>query len=273
MTLLHLSDLHFDIGDPLVLMHAKWEDMIECIKEKIHIDVLVLSGDMVFYQNKDENFECASRFLDLLILRLGIPRENVFLCAGSHEIGLLDGCPEEVCGQLMRMSKKQKEMYTASYRRFYEHICGRPYPETTLCEIRETDEVNLLVIDAFVAVDCMRKCSFVPMCEIVSNKMHSLFSVQGRTNLLIQHAQPQYICRGCTNSIPYNQYKMITLCGHKNFKLKTGFFPADSCVSLISGVSDGFVEDKLTYGIYQATKEGIHSYALNYDGGYWNLEI
>ena len=83
MTLLHLSDLHFDIGDPLVLMHAKWEDMIECIIKKIPIDVLVLSGDMVFYQNKDENFECASRFLDLLILRLGIPRENVFLCAGK----------------------------------------------------------------------------------------------------------------------------------------------------------------------------------------------
>lgn len=274
MTFLHLSDLHFDIADPLVLMHAKWEKMIECIMEKkIKIDALVLSGDIVFYRNKDENFTCASWFLDLLILKLGIARENVFLCAGNHEIELLNGCPGEVCEQLTRMSKQQKETYTASYRRFYEHICGRPYPEITLCEARETDEVNLLVIDAFASADCMRRCCFVPMCEIVSDEMHRLFSVQGRTNMLIQHAQPQYVCSGCINSIPYNQYRAITLCGHKNFNLRTGFFPAGSSASLISGVSDGFVEDRLTYGIYRATKDGVWSYALNYDGGCWNLEI
>ena len=273
MILLHLSDLHFDIRDPLELMYSKWDSMIECIIKRTHIDALILSGDMIFYQHIDENFEYAAYFLNLLISRLGISRKNVFLCAGNHEMKLLKGCPQEVCGQLMRMSKEQKETYTASYRHFYEHICMRPYPETALCEGIETDEVSLLVIDSFASIDSMRKCYFVPMCKTVSAQMHRLFSVQGRTNLIIQHAESQYVCRQCIDSIPYEQYGAITLCGHKNFKLKTGFFPAGCNANLVSGAKDGFVEDTLTYGIYNVTRDGVWSYALNYEGGCWKIKV
>lgn len=48
MILLHLSDLHFDIRDPLELMYSKWDSMIECIIKRTHIDALILSGDMIF---------------------------------------------------------------------------------------------------------------------------------------------------------------------------------------------------------------------------------
>lgn len=45
MILLHLSDLHFDIRDPLELMYSKWDSMIECIiKNMKHQKISEKSG-------------------------------------------------------------------------------------------------------------------------------------------------------------------------------------------------------------------------------------
>lgn len=271
MIILHLSDLHFDRSDPLEQMREKWEKMICCIRDSgIQPDTLVISGDTACYQNREENFDLALGFLDRLIFLLKIDRERIFLCAGNHELELLREEPRCACSTVGEMDKAERRRLDGTYRQFYERICCRAYPEKSW-EKLETKDAVLLVVSAYAALDRDRRCWFLPECESVGEEMAACFSQPDRVNIIVQHSSQAYVCYQCDKKIPYGVYPAITLCGHKDFGLQPTFLPLGESGVLIAGVSDGFVEERVTYGIYQVEKTGVAVNVLRYSDGEWQV--
>lgn len=87
INILHISDLHF--GTKKNEMESRYndvfvEDFINNLSTKT-IDYLIISGD-VSNESKNEEYEKATVFLNKVVGELKIPKKNVLICMGNHDI-------------------------------------------------------------------------------------------------------------------------------------------------------------------------------------------
>ncbi|MCP4157088.1 MAG: hypothetical protein GY757_55770 [bacterium] len=88
INILQLSDLHLNsnkTNDPQVVLDALWQDLDNFDK----IDFIVFTGDLVQGGDSKESFDEAYRiFIEPLLEKTGVPKENFFLVPGNHEVEL-----------------------------------------------------------------------------------------------------------------------------------------------------------------------------------------
>ena len=86
MNLLHISDFHY--FDENLVYEKVVSAIIDSVKrEHLSIDCALFTGDLVYYGNRKNDFLKAKKVLfDRLINELGIPKNNIIICPGNHDI-------------------------------------------------------------------------------------------------------------------------------------------------------------------------------------------
>ncbi|WP_346238974.1 metallophosphoesterase [Niabella insulamsoli] len=87
MRILHIGDFHFRPNANNYDQSLMVDRMIECLKNKPRIDVVIFTGDLVFSGTKFENFNSAHQAIFLKLSKeLLIPLSRIFLCQGNHDV-------------------------------------------------------------------------------------------------------------------------------------------------------------------------------------------
>ncbi|MDP2793331.1 MAG: metallophosphoesterase [Sulfurisoma sp.] len=90
---LHLSDLHFlsasNWRDSAVLRKLQ-DDIADCRKDGLHIDLVLCTGDIGFGKTDSESlssqYAAAKEFLDSVLKVCDLPSDRLFLVPGNHDI-------------------------------------------------------------------------------------------------------------------------------------------------------------------------------------------
>jgi predicted MPP superfamily phosphohydrolase len=86
MNILHITDFHYANENSLQTRIVK--SIINSLTEqKLNIDLIFFTGDLVQNGNKIENFNAASKALfEVLSEKLNVQKENIIFCSGNHDI-------------------------------------------------------------------------------------------------------------------------------------------------------------------------------------------
>lgn len=87
MNILHLTDLHFTHDVLAKQSKEKWERVARGIEkgcEGRKIDVVAVTGDFSYHASREE-FDRVEVFLQDVLTRLGLSRQQVLMCAGNHD--------------------------------------------------------------------------------------------------------------------------------------------------------------------------------------------
>jgi formylglycine-generating enzyme required for sulfatase activity len=91
LTWLHLSDLHFRAGqrhtwDEDIVLRALLNDVREkIVTDQLRPDLIAVSGDIAF-SGKAEEYMLAKQFFIELLKVTGLPREQLFIVPGNHDV-------------------------------------------------------------------------------------------------------------------------------------------------------------------------------------------
>lgn len=86
MNILHLSDFHY-CSENLVYDRVINAIIDSIIKEGVHIDAVLFTGDLVYYGNRVEDYcEAKKALFDRLVTRLGVSPTDILFCPGNHDI-------------------------------------------------------------------------------------------------------------------------------------------------------------------------------------------
>lgn len=90
LTILHVSDLHFDSEgdfDRQIVIKALLADLMEHRANGIQFDAVVFSGDLVYAGSNKTSYQLVTeRFLDPLLAAAGLPRAQLVIVPGNHDI-------------------------------------------------------------------------------------------------------------------------------------------------------------------------------------------
>jgi len=127
-TILHITDLHYAVGD-----HANqhvWalegagggRTMAAAISDAIkrkneNIGLVLVTGDLTFLGNKKE-YEEAGKGLTLLLGNLGLDKESLIIVPGNHDIVWTQGANYDRTAEV----KQAPDAATSNYRKFYRDI-------------------------------------------------------------------------------------------------------------------------------------------------------
>jgi predicted MPP superfamily phosphohydrolase len=89
LTWLHISDLHFRASQAYnanVVLKALLTDVQERIqKDGLRPDFVAVTGDVAF-SGQPQEYKLAAEFLDKLLSMTGVPKEQLFLVPGNHDV-------------------------------------------------------------------------------------------------------------------------------------------------------------------------------------------
>ena len=263
MKILHLSDLHLHIEDPIGELWIKLEKMLFFLKEVDKIDYVIISGDHIFFSNPKENFKIFIKFMERLKEQINIDDGHFILCSGNHEWAQLKGEPSILC-------KNNNASDTGRYYiEAYERLCGKCWSPQMQCEVYEEEDFVLVVADAYYCIMDDDQGTFVRNCRKVNTELKKYFKDDGRLHILVQHAPEVFYCHNCEDKVELPK-DTIVMCGHKIFDHKQRVLQRGECGTVYSGVSDGFVEENPVYGLYETGKIGLLIKYLEYRNGVWN---
>ncbi|MGF7077161.1 metallophosphoesterase [Mucilaginibacter sp. 3215] len=88
MRILHLTDFHYQSSKKVQFDQTKLiESLVTRIKTEAQINFLIFSGDLVQSGSNKADFERAKKeLIDRICFEINIPHENIFLCAGNHDV-------------------------------------------------------------------------------------------------------------------------------------------------------------------------------------------
>ena len=86
MNILHITDFHY--SSESVQQKKVVSAIITTLKEqKLNIDLVYFTGDLVQNGNKIENFhEASNELFEKLITELNVIKNNIIFCPGNHDI-------------------------------------------------------------------------------------------------------------------------------------------------------------------------------------------
>lgn len=264
MKILHLSDLHFHFEDPIPNLLIRFKKMFLFLKDNTTIDRVVITGDHIFFSNPKKNFEIFNEFMLILKKELSIDGSRIHMCSGNHEWKPLSGDPYNNCSDNNILKKTSNISYIDSF----EKICERKWIYPDMVEVVEDEETVLIVVDAFFGIDNNNERYFIRNCKKLNEIVSDYFINDNRIHIIAQHAQEEYYCHGCNNTVIFPSDTII-LCGHKlflhsNITLKRG---DGGCI--FSGVSDGFVDVHPAYGIIETSSNGTSVKFFEYSDKRW----
>lgn len=154
---LHLSDLHliYDNYDTTIMR----ERMIKYLTEKLDIkfEVVFITGD-VTHQGSNYNKKIFD-FLEEILNAIQVPKDNVFIVPGNHDIKrtqimgrLVDSIlsatnPKDEINSLDSQSYKVLSNGQKNYFKFYKKFLGREHPKDNLHFVVQRDGYNIIHIN------------------------------------------------------------------------------------------------------------------------------
>jgi metallophosphoesterase superfamily enzyme len=87
-TWLHISDLHFKVGDPYdrnVVLNALIKSFPDFHKRGVSPDAIFITGDIANSGARDE-YDLVGAFLDQLLRVSRVPKERLFIVPGNHDV-------------------------------------------------------------------------------------------------------------------------------------------------------------------------------------------
>lgn len=154
ITILHISDLHFVTEadkDKTRYEESFVAKFIENVRST-KIDYLIVSGDVADKSKKLE-YDKASCFLNKLVSKLNVPKKNVLICMGNHDISwreLEEIADVKGCANLNQYEEKYhyfKEFYNEFYREGDNEVRQFTTDSVFAEIIDETHEIMLLGIN------------------------------------------------------------------------------------------------------------------------------
>ena len=176
MHILHLSDLHFGTLDQAQLWSNQLAQDLKNELDIVHLDALILSGDVANKSNADE-YEAAQKFFDNFRQDFCLKPEQIIIVPGNHDINWqkseeaytlvrrrnYDGRTITVNGETNPdpnyaiddggnyVEKQDEDKYKERFlyfSDFYESIKGKPYPleYEQQCIIDYLPDKNLLIL-------------------------------------------------------------------------------------------------------------------------------
>ncbi len=87
MRILHIGDFHYRSNKNIFEQRNIISLLINDLKRKEQLDLVLFSGDIVFNGTKADDFEKAHELLFVPIMNdLKVAQENIFICSGNHDI-------------------------------------------------------------------------------------------------------------------------------------------------------------------------------------------
>ncbi|ODA41811.1 metallophosphoesterase [Desulfosporosinus sp. BG] len=88
-SIVHLSDLHIGKDDPVFTrtLNNLIEDIKDTTKKQdLRLDAIAFTGDIVEKGGTDKTFEIANEFINRLLSEVNVPKENLLIVPGNHDI-------------------------------------------------------------------------------------------------------------------------------------------------------------------------------------------
>lgn len=154
---LQLSDLHliYDNYDTTIMR----EKMLEYLTDKVktNFDMVFISGDIT---HKGANYnKKIFQFLDEILSGLDVPRENVFMVPGNHDVKrsqimnrlvssiLSNNNAKDEINSLDEQSYKILLNGQKNYQKFYQKLLGREHPKDNLHFVIKREGYNVIHIN------------------------------------------------------------------------------------------------------------------------------
>lgn len=248
--IIHLSDLHFDISDSQEILSKKIQLITDYLKKGNYDNYLVVSGDIICFYNKKENFDIAYEYLNFLISSLHIPPEKILICTGNHEMIGFD-----------RFLKTYFDDYNAflreklyDFNEFVKKLCVYNINESRdLYYITTNLPFNAFVVNSLFGIIDDKK-QFFQSLELIELALKSENFNKDKLGFVISHTP--YKCNSSlfddTSILNYFNYNM---CGHNHEK--SIIYNDNGLIDLVSGSSDGLIGDKYNFNLYEL-KNGIY---------------
>lgn len=269
-TILHLSDLHFDVGDYGLVedLDDKWERMISSIKANgLNLDYLVVTGDIICFYNMIGNYEMANKFLTYLIDELRIVRDNIILCTGNHEHFAYD---YQKTSKLFEEFELQIKPVICEYSKFQKKLLGYGIDcVDDLYYIRTDDLCDFFVINSLYALTAANEGVFLQDKDRI-NEILSTYNTRDKYRFIISHAPRLWNSDLFFGTSILDKFN-INLGGHKHFGDSILTFDRTDNVELLSGNIDGFVDSRNSYNLYSLSDERALVRKIIYKNGKWNI--
>lgn len=224
MNILHLTDLHFSRDIPEEKEQKKWNEILVkvikiCSEKKIN--VLAITGDFTCH-GAEEEFVRAERFIQKLIGKIGLKKEQVLMCPGNH-----DADTEE--------ENSSFEHYENFVRRFY----GEHQPAWKIKRKKKNSENEKEQVYAFITMNTCHKTSLelYERASLTEEDCEKIRSLEANDyGIVLMHHQPEAIINqeAFTNIVKDDRMKLI-LSGHQHMSL-TREYKAENVV-IINGMA------------------------------------
>lgn len=268
-TILHLSDLHFDINDykTSLNLEAKWDQMINKINAE-NINYLVITGDIICFYNMTKNYDMAYKFITHLIDELKIDKNNIYICSGNHEHLAFE---YERDYKLFTNFESLVKPAIIEYSNFQKNLLG--YGIDTLDDlyyIKSDDLCDFFVINSLYSLTSTKQGVFLQDEEKIK-QMLSEYTPTDKYRFIITHSPRSYNST-LFEKTPILEKFNINLGGHKHIEQNISVFTKNDNIQLISGNKDGFVEEENSYKLYNLTEESAKVKKLIYKNDNWIIE-
>lgn len=264
--IIHLSDLHFDINDNNNELFNKWDKMIYTLKQDVKNDdvYLALSGDIICFYHLEKDFELALDYLNYLVDELKITKDKIFVCTGNHEMNayntevfdkdFFDKFDDNIKNKLRHYSEFLKKLNNRSIDSIED-----------LYYLQKFEKFNILIINSLFQIinDTQLFLQDEKHIDKVISKFDDSFD---KFNFVLSHAPYQYNQSLFDKTLIADKFN-YNLCGHKHNQLSV---KSDKIVDLVSGNSDGFVEEVNKYNIYSLGNK-LETKKLIYKKDNWGL--
>lgn len=227
INILHISDLHFCTRSNQESIRYN-EGFEECFIEnfkKYNVNYLIISGD-ISNESKQMEYDIASKFLNKVVTDLKIPKENVLMCMGNHDISwriLEDIADKDGKTDLYKRNEKYTN-FEKFYNDFYNEGVRRFKTDPVFVEI-PVDSHQILFLgvntcykesnqkeDHYGYID---KASFETYISNLDPKYRDY------VKCLVMHHNPMDLCREQNNVKNWSEinrnslgYPFIVFCGH-----------------------------------------------------------
>lgn len=233
INILHISDLHFGTkadSDKTRYSESFVKSFIESL-EKNKIDYLIVSGDIA-NKSKEKEYKEASTFLNKVVSDLKIPKKNVIICMGNHDVSwrILEDIADDNGAKDVFLREEKYNYFKSFYNGFY-YERGKQIREFKSDSIFVTipDDIHRIL---FLGVNtCFHESNlsedhygfieentFIKDIENIDPKYHDY------VKCLVMHHNPKDLAkeaqhnvknwREITQNIDFGYYPVVVFCGH-----------------------------------------------------------
>lgn len=248
--IIHLSDLHFDINDSKEILSKKIQMITDYLKKGNYDNYLIISGDIICFYNKKENFDMAYDYLSFLVDSLHIPVEKILICTGNHEMISFDKFLNTYFDNYNIFLREKLQ----DFNEFMKKLCAFNINESEELYYMNLDlPFNTFVVNSLFGIIDGKK-QFFQSSELIERALKKEKINKDKLGFVISHAPYGFNSSLFDNTNILNFFN-YNICGHNHEK--SIIYNENGLIDLVSGSSDGLVGDEYDFNLYEL-KNGVY---------------